>query len=207
MRKKVHVVARIYIVSLFSLLLSLFWNLDVGDIVSFGDGLTGKVIRLGWLETLIRGSDNIVTRVPNTALSSQKVSNLSRIRQSQVKQILRFHYEDAEKIPQIIEDIAAEIRASCPRLITDNSRPFRVFWIDFSEDELQVMVDTHHNIAPIGDAYWKNRQAVLLAITRAVKKNNVELVHGKRAVLMYPAHTDDTRPAESIQQLFLEEDD
>jgi len=43
------------------------------------------------------------------------------------------------------------------------------------------MVDTHHNIAPIGDAYWKNRQAVLLAITRAVKKNNVELVHGKRA--------------------------
>jgi poly-gamma-glutamate capsule biosynthesis protein CapA/YwtB (metallophosphatase superfamily) len=43
------------------------------------------------------------------------------------------------------------------------------------------MVDTHHNIAPIGDAYWQNRQNVLQAITRAVKNHDIEfaqLQHG-----------------------------
>jgi len=38
------------------------------------------------------------------------------------------------------------------------------------------MVDTHHNIAPLGDAYWINRQNVLIAIMRAIAKHKgVEL--------------------------------
>lgn len=147
----------------------------VGDVVEFGDGTSGKVLRVGWMETLLRGGDNIVTRVPNTLLSSQKVKNVSRIRQSQVRQVLRFHYDDAEKIPDLLESIKNEIKESCPRLITDNSRPFRVVWTGFNEDHLEVVVDTHHNIAPLGDAYWFNRQNVLMAISRAVKKHNVEL--------------------------------
>lgn len=84
----------------------------VGDSVIFGDGTSGKVLKLGWMETLLRDSNNVVTRVPNTLLSSQKVSNLSRIRQSQVKQTLRFHYKDAIVMPQLLEDIKTEIRAA-----------------------------------------------------------------------------------------------
>jgi len=90
------------------------------------------------METQLRGSDNLITRVPNTMLSSQKVSNVSRVRQSQVKQTLRFHYEDAAEIPALLEDIRTEIKKACPRLITDNSRPFRVFWTNFNEDHLEV---------------------------------------------------------------------
>lgn len=37
------------------------------------------------------------------------------------------------------------------------------------------MVDTHHNLAPIGNAYWENRQQVLMAIDRGVRKSNVKL--------------------------------
>ena len=147
----------------------------VGDNVSFGDGTSGKVMKLGWMETILRGGDNILTRVPNTLLSSQKVSNVSRIKQSQVKQTLRFEYDDVDKIPDIVEEIRKEIKESCPRLITDGTRPFRVFWTDFNEDHLEVMIDTHHNVAPIGDAYWINRQNVLMAISRAIKKHNVKL--------------------------------
>lgn len=147
----------------------------VGDNVQFGDGTSGKVMTLGWMETTLRGGDNVLTRVPNSMLASQKVSNLSRLRQSQVKQTLRFHYEDAENIPQVLEDIRNEIKRSCPRLIKNNARPFRVFLTNFNEDHLEVMVDTHHNIAPLGDAYWKNRQEVLMAIFRAIKKNNISL--------------------------------
>lgn len=158
----------------------------VGDSVVFGDGTSGKVMQLGWMETLLRDSNNVVTRVPNTLLSSQKVSNLSRIRQSQVKQTLRFHYEDANVLPQLLEDIKTEIRAASPRLITDSSRPFRAFWTDYCEDYLEVMIDTHFHIAPFSDAYWINRQNVLMAITRAIAKHGVELVPGKRQLVVLP---------------------
>jgi small-conductance mechanosensitive channel len=158
----------------------------VGDSVVFGDGTSGKVMKLGWMETQLRDSNNVVTRVPNTLLSSQKVSNLSRVRQSQVKQTLRFQYGDAKVMPQLLEDIKAEIRAACPKLVTDGSRPFRVFWTDYNEDNLEVMIDTHFNIPPSSDAYWINRQNVLMAITRAIAKYNVELVPGKRELVLVP---------------------
>jgi small-conductance mechanosensitive channel len=132
------------------------------------------VIKLGWMETELRQSDNIIMSVPNSILSGQRISNLSRQKQCQVKQILRFNYDDAEQIPALLESIRSEIKKACPRLVTDSSRPFRVFWTGYNEDHLEVMVDTHHNIAPIGDAYWQNRQNVLLAISRAVKKNGLE---------------------------------
>ena len=147
----------------------------VGDSVEFGDGTSGKILRVGWMETQMRGSDGMITRVPNSILSTQKVKNVSRIRQSQVLQTLRFHYDDADRIPELLEAIKQEIVRSCPRLITDGSRPFRVAWTDFNEDHLQVVVNTHYNIAPLGDAYWHNRQAVLMAIARAVKQQNMEL--------------------------------
>lgn len=148
----------------------------VGDSVVFGDGTSGKVIKIGWLETLLRDSNNVITRVPNTLLSSQKVSNLSRIAQSQVKQTLRFGYKDALILPALLDDVKTEIRASCPKLITDKSRPFRAFWTDYKEDHLEVMIDTHFNIPPFSDDYWQNRQNVLIAITKAITKYNVQLI-------------------------------
>jgi hypothetical protein len=50
---------------------------------------------------------------------------------------LRFHYEDADKIPALLESIKSEIRAACPRLVDDGTRPFRVFWTGFKEDHLE----------------------------------------------------------------------
>ena len=156
------------------LTLALGNKLYVGDIVTFGDGTSGKVIRMGWMDTVFRSGDETMQSVPNALLSEQKISNLSRIRQSQVKQTLRFHLSDTEKIPMLVDTIREEIKASCPRLITDGTRPFRVFWTAFCEDHLEVEVITHHMIAPIGDAYFKNRQEVLMAIARSVKKCDME---------------------------------
>jgi small-conductance mechanosensitive channel len=107
-------------------LLLIFSNkMYVGDNVTFGDGTAGRVTKLGFMETILRNSDNTVTRVPNALLAEQKISNVSRVRQSQVKQTLRFHYEDADKLPQVIDDIKEEIKKTCTRMITDGTRPFR----------------------------------------------------------------------------------
>lgn len=136
-------------------------------------GFSGSVAKLGWLETVLRGNDEVMVTIPNADLLSQRVCNLSRIHQCQVKQKLQFSYEDSEKLPQLLQDIKTEIRSSCPSVITDGSRPFRCFWTSYQADHLEVIVDAHFRIKPVGDAYHENRQNVLEAIYRAVKKNNM----------------------------------
>lgn len=54
----------------------------VDDYVSI-QGDIKKVNKLGWLETKLQGSDNILYTVPNTELVKTKLSNLSRIQTSQ----------------------------------------------------------------------------------------------------------------------------
>eukprot|EP00804_Cyclotella_cryptica_P012990 CCRYP_002324-RC/>CCRYP_002324-RC protein AED:0.11 eAED:0.11 QI:227/1/1/1/1/1/7/165/529 len=141
-----------------------------GDEVRFSDGTSGKIEHMGWMETQIRNSDELAVRIPNTQLAGQRVYNLSRTPRSQVKQTLRISYDDAPKIPKLLDNIKEEIRLSCPKLITDGSRAFRAHWQNFEDDHLQVVVDCHFTIKPTGDEYYDNRQAVLEAIHRAVKK-------------------------------------
>ena len=159
---------------LYGIILSASDRIYEGDAVRLQkSGFSGKVARLGWLETVLRGSDEIMLTIPNSQLLSQQVCNLSRIEQSQVKQVLRFPYSDSDKLPQLLQDIKTEIRTHCPSIITDGSRPFRCLWTNFEKGHLEVVVDAHFRIKPVGDAYHENRQRVLLAIDRAVRKNNM----------------------------------
>lgn len=64
-------------------------------------------------------------QVPNSILGMQRVKNISRTNQCRVQQTLRFHYEDALKLPKILDDIIDEIKVSCPELISDGSRTLR----------------------------------------------------------------------------------
>lgn len=144
-----------------------------GDVVSFGNGVVGVVTRQGWMETLVRAGDEASVSVPNSDLAKSKVSNLSRVYYSQVRQVLRFHYQDVNKLPLLIKDIKEEIQKSCPKLITDGSRPFRVHWTDYHRDYLEVTINSYFTIKPIVDEYWDNRMEVLMAIHRAAEKNQM----------------------------------
>jgi hypothetical protein len=81
----------------------------------------------------------------------------------------------------LLENIKKEIKESCPKLITDGSRSFRANWENFEADHLQVVVDAHFMIKPIGNEYNENRQNVLEAIYRAVKKTGVHFEVGVAA--------------------------
>ena len=158
------------------LLLSASDRVYEGDKVLFGNGIEGIVVNLGWLETHILQSDDVMLTVPNSDLASEKLSNLSRLTKSQVKQVLRIDYKDVNKVSKLCDDIKTEIAAACPALINDGSRPFRAHWVGYEDLSLNVVVEAHFNIRPIGDDYWDNRQKVLLAINRAVEKNGVAFV-------------------------------
>ena len=149
-----------------------------GDKVRFSNGPSGTIHKLGWMETVLRGSDEIMVSIPNADLAQQHVSNLSRVCFSQVEQTLRFKYSDLDKLPNLLKSIKEEIKIACPAVITDGSRPFRAHWVDYGEDYLEVQVVAHFRIKPIGDEYWENRQRFLQAIDKAVKKNAVSFVAG-----------------------------
>lgn len=52
----------------------------------------GTVARLGWLETVLRGPDDVIVTIPNAQLQGEQVANLSRVNVCQVYQTLRFSY-------------------------------------------------------------------------------------------------------------------
>jgi small-conductance mechanosensitive channel len=60
-----------------------------GDSVRFSYSTSGTIAKMGWFETMIQNSDDVVVGVPNSQLTGQRVYNLSRTPNSQVKQTLR----------------------------------------------------------------------------------------------------------------------
>ena len=112
--------------------------------------------------------------IPYSEVQNQKIINLSRASNSQVKQTLRFQYKDMYGLKQILNQIKKEIKASCPTLITDGSRSFSVVMTDYKEDHIAVSVDTHHTVRPNCAEYDEMRQEVLEAIARVMKWNNVD---------------------------------
>ena len=105
-----------------------------------------------------KGSDELVTRIPNSQLSNIRISNRSRMKFSQVKQNLRFKYQDLDEIPDLLDEIREEISASCPKVITDGSHVFRVRWTDFGAKHVEVIVDCRLRYPPGGEKYFEARQ-------------------------------------------------
>ncbi len=79
------------------------------------------------------------------------------------------------KIPTLVKDIKKEIRDSCPELISDGTKPFRVLWRDVCDDRLEVFVDCHFTIPRRkAERYWQNRQVVLICISKVMEEHQVE---------------------------------
>lgn len=148
---------------------------EIGDDVKLGDGTEGTVTQIGLVETQIQQYDNIVVQIPNSSLYKQRVSNLSRVKRSQVEQVLRFKYADLPTVPVVLADIKEEISASCPKLVTDGTRPFRAVLTKYESDHISTAVLCHFDIPPGSAEFVDNREQVLLAIARAMEKNEVEL--------------------------------
>jgi len=79
------------------------------------------------------------------------------------------------KIPTFLKDVKMEIQKSCPEIISDGSKPFRVVWKDVRDDRLEVMVDCHFKIPrKKAERYWQNRQHVLMCVAKVMEEHQVE---------------------------------
>jgi small-conductance mechanosensitive channel len=85
--------------------------------------------------------------------------------------VLRFKYSDLGKIPSLLDDIKAEIRKNCPKMIEEKSK---VVLTKYEPDHVSVEVNCHFDMNPGTGEYVETRQKVLLSIADAVQKNNIE---------------------------------
>lgn len=177
-----------------------------GDAIQLGDGISGAVVRTGWMSTDIRRSDETIIRVPNGQVAEQRVTNLSRTRLSQVTHTIRCKYSDIEKVSQLVIDIKDEVQKDCPKLITDGTRPCRVHWQTFNDDHIEINVDFRFRIPLIGDPYHDNKQKCNIAIGRAMKNNDVEFAIPTRNTNGYRVNNNinnknDLQPYQATQQI------
>ena len=142
--------------------------------VIFANGIKGTVEKIGLFETTIRDSSELLTAIPNKNLAHQSITNISRNKFSQVKQTVNFDYEDLDKLPVLINQIKHEIKENCPAVVTDGSKPFRVYFNNYDEHFLQVTVDVRLCVTPDSNTYFQTREMILLAIGRAVKKMDMK---------------------------------
>ena len=147
-----------------------------GETVEFGNGIKGTVDKIGIFETLIRDASEMVTHVPNAELTKQRITNISRNSYSRVKQQINLDYKDIDRLPYIMGEIEREIRLSCPFVVQDGSKPLRVYFYEYDDCYLKVIVDVRLKVKPYGTEYYISRQHVLLAIGRAVKGCNANFV-------------------------------
>ena len=80
---------------------------QVGENIKLGSGLSGKVVSIGLVETEIASGD-VITKIPNSQIVNERVSNISRATISRLSQTLRFSYTDIDKIPKVLADIKGE---------------------------------------------------------------------------------------------------
>lgn len=145
--------------------------------VHFGDGTQGFIVKMGFLRTKIRKYDGAILDVPNAQLGGQRLVNVSKTKTCQVLTKLRFSYDDIQRIPGALELCKDEIKAACPELITDGSKPFWAMISSFETLFVEVTFNTNFSLPPTGEKFWANRQELFLAIDRGVKKAGLNYAH------------------------------
>ena len=161
------------------LLLTTSNRISENDHIKLGQsGLSGVVEKIGWFQTTLRHYNNQAEIIPNSELGMQRVTNLSRVDRCQLKQDIRIQFQDYHKIELILKSIKAEIKESCPTLISDGSKPFRAYVVAIREDHIRASIECHFNLPPFGEQFWNNRHEWIMAILRAASKNQIEFVSG-----------------------------
>lgn len=144
--------------------ISLSEPFHVGDKVKLEDGKIGVVEYAGPLHTLLRGEDEILLKIPNLVLQNSSFSNLSLGTTSQVKQDVHIDYSGSDQVINLVEQLKYDIIASCPKVISDGSKPFRVHWTSLGEDSATISVSLVLDVPPCSEEYYDLQQVVLTTI-------------------------------------------
>ena len=140
-----------------------------GDMVTFRTGnteLIGRVERVGWGQTRIRGRDTRPTYIPNSHFVQTAVTNMERITHRKFEIILQLRYQDGGVMNDIISRIREGIR-TIPKLDI-LSMPFRVNFVKIGTYGLEIEITCYFATKSIDEflaLQQMTNQEILKAIT------------------------------------------
>jgi MscS family membrane protein len=113
---------------------------SVGDWVRSPDrNIEGTIEKIGWRQTVIRTFDKRPLYVPNAAFATIAVENPSRMSHRRIYETIGVRYDDADKLPVIINDVVKMLRDH-PEI--DESQTMIVNFNAFATSSLDFFVYT-----------------------------------------------------------------
>jgi MscS family membrane protein len=109
-----------------------------GDMVTFRHGselIEGRVERIGWYQTRLRGRDTRPTYVPNNVFVQNMATNIDRVTNRLFEHEFYVSYEDASRLPGALNDAKAALK-QLPKV--DQLSPLRMYLVGYSDRGLKV---------------------------------------------------------------------
>lgn len=166
-----------------------------GDMVTFKVGqneLIGRVERVGWGQTRIRGRDTRPTYVPNSQFTQLAVTNMDRITHRKFEAKIPIRFQDQHLMPEVLSRIRETLR-TIPKLDT-LSMPYRVHFIGFGQFSLDIEIVCYFATKSV-DEFLSLQQVANIEILKAINNCGAMLalpttvmmtVPGPLAYLMEP---------------------
>lgn len=143
----------------------------VGDLVEV-DGVTGKVVKVGFRSTRIRSMDTSYMTIPNKNIVNNKLSNLKRRTSRRIQFNLGLSYDTSkEQLQNIIEEIK-NYANNHPK----KNDEINVGLFNFGTYAIEIMVEMHF-LYEEWDKYIQTRNEVLFAILDIVKNNKASIAY------------------------------
>ena len=167
-----------------------------GDMVTFRTGnteLIGRVERVGWGQTRIRGRDTRPTYIPNSHFVQTAVTNMERITHRKFEIVLQLRYQDGGVMNDIIAKIREGIR-TIPKLDI-LSMPFRVNFVKIGTYGLEIEITCYFATKSIDE---------FLALQQMTNQEILKAISASGGALALPTsqvyHNQLQVPQQAVQQ-------
>lgn len=141
-----------------------------GDEITFGASnvfrCTARVVKLGYINTVLRDADSQLIYVPNAMLTTSSITNGGRRSHLRVTGEFALRVSDSPKLPQLLAALSAEL-AQLPQ-VDESTTPIAVNVAGFSPAGVTVSVSALFGRGELSkDAL---RSAAWLAVSRVVER-------------------------------------
>lgn len=143
----------------------------VGDWIRSPDRqLEGDVEYIGWRLTRIRTFEKRPLYVPNAMFSNIIIENPSRMTNRRIKATIGLRYDDADKLPAILEDLR--------QLVTeheeiDETQSINVNFVEFGPSSLDILVCAHAKTKSKAE-FFDIRQDVFFKVLGIIAKHGAQ---------------------------------
>lgn len=149
----------------------------VGEYIKTKD-VEGVIERVGLRSTRVRQLDQALVSVPNNVLSASAVLNWSRLARRRIDLTLGVTYSTRANQ---MEDLLGGLRAMLKAREAVDPDSVIVYFIDFGESSLHILVRCYVNLADWG-AFTAEKERVLLEIMRLIDRQGLQIAFPSRSI-------------------------